>query len=317
MSRDVNLGSTMTPRLHPHASASGKVILVGEHAVVYGQPALAAGLPDGLELWASPLDRRTDATRLVIPEWQLDLVLTPDNDHPVARATLEVLGFCDGPLTGWRITGTSRLPSRAGCGSSAALSVALARLVLGDEAAPADIIEASLAGERVFHGNPSGIDNLVATTGGIVRFVKGQPAAEIAVKAPLPLLVVPTGIPRSTAAQVTKVRERLARLPSIVRPILDAIGHATDDAISSINSCNYNILGEIFTVTHELLSSLGVSCPALDSLQADALVAGALGAKLTGAGGGGCLLVLPPADPSPVIDAMRARGLEPLAVEVR
>ena len=307
----------MSLRLHSHATACGKVILVGEHAVVYGQPALAAGLPNGLHLDAAPLPDRAAPSQLTIADWDIDLVLTPDNEHPVARATLEVLGFCDGPLTGWTITGRSRLPCRAGCGSSAALSVAPARLALGEQAETTEIVEAALAGERVFHGNPSGIDNLVATTGGVVRFTKGHPARDIALKAPIPLLVIPTGIPRSTAAQVAKVKARLERMPSVISPILGALGHATDAAIKAIESCNYNILGEIFTVTHELLSSLDVSCPALDSLHAEVLAAGALGAKLTGAGGGGCLIAIPPASPAPVLEAIRARGIEPLSVEVR
>ena len=162
--------------LFPRAQACGKVILLGEHAVVYGYPALAAGLPDSLTLTAQALPDRAAPATVRIEDWGLDLVLAPDDDHPVVRACLEVLGICDGPLRGWAIEGRSRLPARAGLGSSAALCVALARLAMGPEAATDDVVEASLAGERVFHGQPSGIDSMVAARGGLIRFVRGEPA---------------------------------------------------------------------------------------------------------------------------------------------
>jgi mevalonate kinase len=118
-------------RLFPHAEAHGKTIVLGEHSVVYGMPALAAGLPRGIALSARPLPDPRQPSTLAIPAWDLDIALRIDSEHPVAHAALEVLGHCDGPLTGWAIEGESTLPAGAGLGSSAALSVALARLALG------------------------------------------------------------------------------------------------------------------------------------------------------------------------------------------
>lgn len=306
----------MALRLHPHASACGKVILLGEHSVVHGYPALAAGLSDGIALEANALPNATDTMTLAIPEWDLDLSLTADSEHPVARACHEVLTHCDGPVTGWSIRGRSRIPSRAGLGSSAALTVALARLALGEDAEHGEVVAASLAGERVFHGQPSGIDSHVAAAGGVLQFIRGRDPEPVPLREPLRLLVMPSGVPRSTADQVAKVSDRLKRLPALARPALELLGAAVREGRTALERADYSRLGEIMDISHETLSGLGVSSRVLDELCADARDGGALGAKLTGAGGGGCCIALPPEHTSIALDALLARGIEPFEVEV-
>jgi mevalonate kinase len=307
----------MALELFPSAQACGKVILLGEHAVVYGYPALAAGLPDSLTLSAQPLRERSSPATLRIADWGLDLTLTPDDDHPVVRACLEVLGICDGPLRGWAIEGRSRLPAQAGLGSSAALSVALARLALGPEAPVADVVDASLAGERIFHGQPSGIDSEVAARGGLIQFVRGEPARPATLRAPLSLLILPSGVPRSTADQVAKVRALHERFPTLARPILDLLGACVGRGMDALAHNDLEDLGSIMSIAHELLSALGVSSPVLDELCSTARMAGALGAKLTGAGEGGCVVALPAADPEPLAEALEKRGHRALRVLIR
>lgn len=306
----------MELRLHPRAEAHGKTIVLGEHAVVYGTPALAAGLPRGIALQARPLPDPRQPSTLAIPAWDLALPLTAAAEHPVARAALEVLGHCDGPLTGWAIEGDSTLPAGAGLGSSAALTVALARLVLGPDADVEDVVEASLAGERIFHGEPSGIDSQVAARGGLLRFVRGQAPTEVQLPGPLPLLVVPSGVQRRTAEQVARVRSRHDRFPTLARPLIDVLGRAVDEGIAALRARDHAALGEIMQLCHGVLAAFGVSSPVLDAMCSTALRHGALGAKLTGAGGGGCILVLPGPDPQPLVDAFVAQGHAPLLVEL-
>lgn len=308
----------MTPRptLHPRATACGKVIVAGEHSVVYGYPALAAAIPSSLELTAVP-GAAGAPVQLRIPAWDIDVSLSPATEHPVARAALEVLGVCDGPLLGWTIEGTTTLPSRAGLGSSAALTVALARLCLGQDAPVESVVEASLAGERVFHGEPSGIDSEVAARGGLLRYVRGAEVEVIPLRHPLSLVVIPSGQPRSTADQVAKVRVRHDRFTKIVRPVLDALGALVDRSISAIHTNDLDHLGELFNIAHPLLASLDVSSRILDELCDAARDCGARGAKLTGAGGGGCILCLPPDDPAALCSALRDRGLTPVLIDLQ
>jgi mevalonate kinase len=287
----------MALELQRTAVACGKIILLGEHSVVFGQPALAAGLARGLTLDASPLPDRGAPIALRIPEWDIDLCLAPASEHPVARACLEVLAHCDGPVTGWRIEGHAGVPCGAGLGSSAALTVALARLALGahsDDHEPDldDVIAASMIGERVFHGTPSGLDSTVAARGGVLAFVRGGPCEVVELAAPLQLVVIPSGIPRQTGALVAGVRARRERLPEIVDPILVALGQLVRRGRVALGRGELAEFAELCNIAHELLGALGVSLPALDRSCAIAMQHGALAAKLTGAGGGGCVFAL-------------------------
>jgi mevalonate kinase len=305
--------------MHPLARAEGKVILIGEHAVVHGCPALAAGLPAGLVLRAIPQEDAASPHRVIIPAWGLDLELEAAATHPVAKACAEVISHCDGPMRGWRIEGETSLPARAGLGSSATLSIALARLVLGPQGDTQELIDASLAGERVFHGTPSGIDSAVAATGGVIRFCRGAAPQPLETPEPLPLLVIPTGIPRNTLDQVDKVHARLSRFPESTRAMFSTLHHLCDEAQTALLSGNWDDLGSLFDASHALLGALGVSTPDLDGLCHTARKLGARGAKLTGAGGGGSLIAIPPQDPEAslaLLDALSQRGLAAFRVDI-
>lgn len=278
-------------------SAPGKIILCGEHAVVYGRPAIAA------PVW----QRRAHAMIEDAAPGQGCILLAPDvglavrlrdaaADQPlalVARLTLERAGFATEP--DWTITLTSELPLAAGLGSGAALSTALVRAILaraGLYPSPHDVSELVYESERYYHGTPSGIDNTVIAWGQPIWFVRGQPPIPFSPRVPLHLLIADSGVRSPTVETVGDVRRGWEEQPSLFEAHFDAIAGLVTAARTAIETGALETLGRIFTANHSELAQIGVSSPRLDRLVQAALSAGALGAKLSGGGRGGNVIAL-------------------------
>ena len=269
----------------------GKIILLGEHAVVYGYPALAAALDRGVRIDAVPTPAG-GSLRVDIPSWNVKL--TAEDSHSFARglaAIADAVGLGRPPLT---LVGDAQIPPGAGLGASAAFAVAIARALLAHQQKPADaatVSAAANASEEVLHGKASGVDVALAVHGGIGVFRRSTGLRKLQV-APLRVLVGPSGAPRSTAAMVERVAQATAGSTDDAR--LRELAVLTDTGTASLLAGNFAALGKDMDRAHELLAGLGVSTPLLDGLCEAARRLGAYGAKLTGAGGGGSIIALAP-----------------------
>lgn len=271
----------------------GKVILLGEHAVVYGYPALAAALDRGVRIDAVPTPAG-GPLRVDVPSWNLKV--TADDDHAFARglaAIADALGIGRPPVS---LIGDAQIPPGAGLGASAAFAVAISRALLAYAKRPADgatVTAAAGASEAQLHGNASGVDVALAIAGGIGVFRKSSGLRAIQT-APLRVLVGPSGSPRSTSAMIDRVADATRGAVDDAR--LRELGGLTDTGTQSLLAGDLAALGKAMNRAHDLLGSLGVSTPLLDGLCAAARDAGAYGAKLTGAGGGGAVIAIAPKD---------------------
>jgi mevalonate kinase len=266
----------------------GKLIVLGEHAVVYGHRAVAAAVSLGTTV---RLARRPGPTALTTGPFQ---------DPRLARALAVAL-----PADGVGVSIQCELPVGRGMGSSAALTVALlrARAALdGQPLSPAALHAQGFALERIFHGDPSGLDHAVSAMGGAVVYRKGAPPAPVNMP-PTSLVVLDSGSAGDTAALVGGVA---SRRPA-VDPWLDRLGALVEETLPHLGDPAR--LGAAMDEAHAALRQIGVSTPRLDAIVALAKGAGAIGAKLSGAGGGGIVIALTPDGPESVLRAARDRDI--------
>jgi mevalonate kinase len=284
-----------------HASAPGKCILFGEHAVVYGRPAIAVPL---LQLRArveiettSPPDSR--GIRLLAPDVKVDAwlyELSPDD--PLRRIVDLTLSAANAERASLRIQVHSDIPIAAGMGSGAAVSVALSRalsLHLGTPLPEPQISNLAFEVERLHHGTPSGIDNTVITYEKGVFFTQDGGAEPFSIRGNLQLAIADTGVASPTRDAVGMVREAWQRDPTTYEGIFDQIGAIARAARQSMIEGEASNLGSLMDENQTLLERLHVSTDALRRLMVAARDAGALGAKLSGAGLGGIMIALCPA----------------------
>lgn len=271
----------------------GKIILLGEHAVVYGYPALAAALDRGVTIDPIPTPAG-GSLRIAIPAW--DLKVTATDDHPVARSLVAIADTLGVGLPAVTLVGDAQIPPGAGLGSSAALAVAVARALLAHAKRPLDakvVQNAASVSETLMHGRASGVDVALAIAGGIGVFRRTTGLRSFS-SMPLRVLVGPSGAPRTTQAMVERVAEATHAVADDAR--LRELGGLTDTGTSALVARDLAGLGAAMNRAHQVLAGLGVSTPLLDSLCEAARVSGAHGAKLTGAGGGGAVIAIAPRD---------------------
>lgn len=294
-------------------SAPAKIILFGEHAVVYGQPALAVPIaqlraqaeiiPTGqpFRLVASDID---ESLPINIDDQLVDNALA----H-MARLTLQALNVRPPNVS---IIVSSQIPLASGLGSGAAVSAALGRAIafatngtLPNEQLNRLVYEV----EGLHHGTPSGVDNTVIVYERPVYFVRDQTLETFSVAEPVHLLIADTGNAALTKVSVGDVRKLYETDPAFTQPLLDAIGQVVQQARVALESGDLPTLGALALENHRLLRQLTVSSPELDTFVQVSMEAGAYGAKLSGGGRGGNMIAFVTEQTAPSVEsALYAAG---------
>ena len=297
----------------------GKVILLGEHSVVYGRHAIAVPVPQTIRV---KVEDCKEGVMLMIPSWGIEYQLDKDIEQrqsfeKPAGAILERLNLSN---KGMRIEVFPDIPRGMGLGGSAAIAVAIIRglsnhfnLGLSDE----EVNGMAFESEKIAHGNPSGIDNTMATFGQPLIYRTGEPplVERLNINESFSLVVGFSRHEGVTAKTVRNVREGWRKNTAMYEKIFDDIDDLVLKSITAIQNNDFALLGQMMNFCQGLLNALQVSNPELERLIGLAREAGALGAKLTGGGGGGAMVALVKKE-SEVAEAIESEGFETLSFTV-
>jgi mevalonate kinase len=282
------------------------VILLGEHAVVYGRPAIAVPVT---EVQACVEAAPTSAPGVTVSSTELgcswDLSSAPEREPLclTVRNTLALLGVEERELQ-LCLTIRSTIPVASGLGSGAAVATALVRALsvhLGRSLEPEAVSLLVYETEKIFHGTPSGIDNTVVAYEQPVYFRRGEPIRRMEVGRPFWLAIADSGLPSLTVETVADVRAAWLRNRSGLEALFDEIGAIVDRAHEAVERGNLGAIGPLMNENQRVLRRLEVSSPEIEALVDAALGAGASGAKLSGGGRGGNVIA--------VVELERAEGV--------
>ncbi len=300
------------------AKAPGKIIITGEHFVVHGSLALATAIDKGalvqaeafedIEILSKALGSYSSKKR------QVPLSLKPTLE--AIKATLEFIG----EKKGVRVMIDSDLPVSSGLGSSSAVAVATVAAVastLDHELSPEEMVNLAMVSERITHGRPSGIDVNVAVYGGVILFKIGEKPRQIKLDKDVEFIVCHSGIEHRTSKMVSKFSEMKKLYPNLFTSLVASSNYFTEKAAFALMNRDLTTLGAIMNFFHSVLSNFGMSTRELDQLIEKALEAGCIGAKLTGAGGGGCIIALPKSGEARVVaESLKRKGIDASIVKL-
>ncbi|MFX0134235.1 MAG: mevalonate kinase [Candidatus Hodarchaeota archaeon] len=307
-------------------SAPGKCILVGEHAVVYGTKAIVTALNLRAYTSIDPISEKKIVIEAndykLYKEFPYLAEIKFDNKFLPLKP---IINCCQMMINkfklnkGMKLKIWSEIPPSAGLGSSAAVSVAIVKAIgtafdlnLNDN----EISQLAFEIEKIVHTKPSGIDNFICSHGGCIQYSKNEEIKRVELPKNFPLIICNSKKPRNTRVLVEKVAKLHEDFPIITEKIFDAIDLLSVKALKSLKNSDLIKLGEIFNLNQGLLEALGVSTDFLSQLIYIARKKGAYGAKLTGAGGGGCIIVISPKNKqNNIITALKKIGGVPILTE--
>lgn len=275
-------------------NSHAKIILIGEHSVVYHQPAIALPLP-AVQVHAEMTAHPNSAQVLTSRYYSGDRQDAPIQLQGINRLIDSLLHHLTQTAPGFTLTIKSDLPAERGMGSSAATAVAIVRAMYRffDVSLPHDqLLEEVAVSEKIIHGHPSGLDAATASAETPVWFIKGQTPQPLPFHLNGYLVIADSGIHGQTGIAVTNVANYRQAHPNQAIEAITHLGQLTQRAKIALAQNQVNDLGTILTAAQRDLKQLGVSHPVLDQMMTVALENGALGAKLTGGGMGGCMISL-------------------------
>jgi mevalonate kinase len=318
-------------------SAPGKITLLGEHAVVYGKPALVSAIDRRLyvtmeeradsAIRVSALDLHIPGLILTFKEGSKDYLIETDYDRIVdamsyVKKAIEISSKHLGSKSGVNVTIRSEMPVGAGLGTSAAIAVgtiaAYTRL-LGHELSLDEIARLGHMTELEVQGAASPMDTAISTLGGtiLIRPTRTRPQIEkVPLGAPLPSVVGYTEREARTADLLKRVRALRDAAPKVVDSVRGPSASVVEEGRTALAKGDLVGMGRLMSVNHGLLEALGVSSRRLNDMVYSSRSAGALGSKMTGAGGGGCMIALCPKKEDEVSIAIKVVGGEPFRVNL-
>ncbi|WP_100013338.1 mevalonate kinase [Lentibacillus sediminis] len=273
--------------------AHSKLILIGEHAVVHGQPAIAIPFPlVGVE---SVVEYVPGKVKLDSSFYHGPLDSVPENLSGIANCIKETLTYLDLPMNDLLIQIKSSIPHGKGLGSSASVAISIVRSLFAytnRTCTTEELLELANVAETYAHGSPSGIDTLTITSESSVWYEKDHPADFIQLSEDFHFVVADSGRIGDTRTSVESVATLLLSAPRRIQRKLDRIGELTHQAKHALEKAGKHFLGQMLNEAQKELEALGVSDAGLNRLIYFARQEGALGAKLTGGGNGGCIIAL-------------------------
>lgn len=299
------------------AMSNGKVILLGEHAVVYGKPAVAVPIKNAVVAEVTDTDHSPE---IKVPAWDIDDKLEKSNSiwWDAIQNVFSQLDIADQKFA---VHVKPNIPAAMGLGGSAAIAVAIIRVVskhfkldLTDD----EVNQYAFVCEKAAHGTPSGIDNTIATYGRPLVYQSGEQQRMdiLTLQKPLNLVIGISDRPSLTVDMVAGVRDRWRKNPALYESLFENFRHVAESGIEALSEGDYRSLGHMMTINHGLLSAIQVSSPELDKMVQVARAHGALGAKLTGAGGGGSIVALTDDNAEAIVKGLTRSGFKALQVTV-
>lgn len=273
--------------------AHSKLILVGEHAVVHGQPAIAIPFPlVGVE---STVERVLGTVKIDSSFYHGPIDSAPSSLAGVVNCIRETLQFLGLPCQDLLIKIKSSIPPGKGLGSSASVAIAVIKSLFNyadRKYTQEELFRFVNVAETYAHGAPSGIDPLTITSDCPVWYEKGQETNYISPKSDFHFIVADTGRMADTRSAIESVASLLKSAPKIFQSKLERLGEITYQVREALEKASKQVLGQLLNEAQKELEALGVSDAGLNRLIYFALQEGALGAKLTGGGNGGCIIAL-------------------------